>query len=94
MFTKPQGNTIQSDSGFTVRQRGMAGMVYMEGEKVMDVDSEVQGLPETTIAVWRSTVRAWRPPHDKEVITEAKREEILNNIRAALEWNNTRVIIA
>jgi hypothetical protein len=88
VFTIPRVNVIVSDEGFSVEVLGRTGIDYREGDRSMFVDSEVllKG-----IAIFRRSIKAWRPPHDAEPITE--RERILANIRKAIEFRNEPVEI-
>lgn len=91
MFHTPQVNVIQSDTGFSVEMLGRTGIEYRESDKAMFVESEILMTDVPTVAIWSDHIRAWKPPHDKEQISEEKRTEILKHICAALKWRNTQV---
>jgi hypothetical protein len=51
----------------------------------MFVDSEVLMGP-TGMVVYRDSIKKWDPPHDKDMVTEADRLRIIENIRAAFRY--------
>ena len=59
----------------------------------MFVDSEILMTDSPSVAIWKNRIGGWKPPHDKEPITEAKRCEIIKNITEALNWRNIQVQI-
>jgi hypothetical protein len=76
--------------GFRVSLKGRAGMLYREGKKRMEIDSEML-FGEHDIVVYTDSIRRWLPPHDGEEITSAERERIRKNVAWALrslriEW--------
>jgi hypothetical protein len=93
MFYSPRANVVESDTGYSLESTGIVGMEYREGARVMTVDSEILVTEEPTVAIWKDRIRAWKPPHDKEEITEERRVRILRNICAALKWRSVRVEI-
>jgi hypothetical protein len=93
MFYSPRVNVVESDAGFSLETPGIIGMEYREGQRTMAVDSEILVTDEPTVAIWKDRIRAWKPPHDKEEISEEKRVRILRNICAALKWRNVQVEI-
>lgn len=93
MFHIPRVNVIESDTGFSVEMLGRTGMEYREGDKIMFIESEIAMTDVPTVAIWKDSIRAWKPPQDKEQITETKRMEILKNICAAKKWRGTQVEI-
>jgi hypothetical protein len=93
MFHSPQVNVIESDAGFSVEILGRTGMEYRESAKAMFIESEILMTDVPTVAIWKDHIRTWKPPHDKEQVTDAKRTEILTNICAALKWKGTQVEI-
>ena len=48
----------------------------------MFVDSEILTGP-SGMAVYKDTIQKWDPPYDNLPVTDADRDRILNNIRAA-----------
>jgi hypothetical protein len=93
MFSIPRVNVVQSDEGFSIELLGRTGMEYREGDKIMHIESEVGMTEVPTLAIWKDWIRAWKPPHNTEQITEEKRMEILKRICAALKWRNVQVDI-
>jgi hypothetical protein len=84
MFSVPSGNVIQSDSGFMVVRLGRAGLEYREGEKVMHVDAEM--LHSNGFELFTNSIRSWQPPYERETVTAAKRQQIVENICAAMSF--------
>ncbi|MGA2434280.1 MAG: Imm74 family immunity protein [Bryobacteraceae bacterium] len=72
---------------------GRIGMEYREGDKVMYIESEILDTEVPAVAIWKDEIQAWKPPYERERITEEKRMEILKRISAALKWENTPVQI-
>lgn len=76
MFRTPHSNLIESDEGFSVRVF-MTFILYADGSKQMRIGSEILASPGN-IAIFKTTIRAWEHPYDKEIVDVVKREEILN----------------
>ena len=91
MFSVPRPNLIVNDSGFSVEVLGRTGIEYCEGEKTMFVDSEVLTVP--AIAVFKESIRAWKPPFDKNALSERERDQILANICTAIGFRNEIVYV-
>lgn len=90
MFFIPRVNVIESDAGFSVQVLGRTGLCYCEGERSMSVDSEVVMGPEGLMVI-ADSIRAWSPPHEKELIDEARRKRIVENIRAAFRFRGLEI---
>ena len=60
---------------------GRAGLRYHRGPRQMFVDSEVLDGVTHSMCVWRSSIARWKPPHDAEPVTEADRDQIIEDIR-------------
>ena len=87
VFRSPRPNLIESDDGFSVEILGKAGILYREGDRAMEVSSELlaPGAPYG-LAVWKNSIEKWRPPHSDEQINADKRCVILENIRQAIRF--------
>jgi Immunity protein 74 len=85
MFSTPKVNVVSSDEGFSVEVLGRTGIEYREGDKSVFVDSEVLASGHG-IAVFRYSIKAWRPPHGNETMTEKEIDQIVENIRRAMEF--------
>jgi hypothetical protein len=90
MFSTPKVNVVSSDEGFSVEVLGRTGIEYREGDKSAFVDSEVLAAGQG-IALFRDSIKAWRPPHENEPITEKERDQIVENIRRAIEFREQPV---
>jgi Immunity protein 74 len=93
MFHSPHVNLIKSDSGFSIEMLGRTGIEYRESDKAMFIESEILMTDVPTVAIWKDQIRAWKPPHETELVTQEKRTEILKRICAALKWRSTQVEI-
>jgi hypothetical protein len=92
MFTIPRVNVVASDEGFSVEVLGMTGLDYSEGGKSMLVDSEI--LTEGHgIAVYKNSIKAWRPPHEREQLTAEDKQRIIGNICRAFDFRNEPVAV-
>jgi len=85
MIRQTATDMFESDDGFTVQTLGRTGLLYREGDRVMRVGSEVNA-PGHGMSIWPSTIRAWREPYELEIIDDAKRAEIVDNIAAVIAW--------
>lgn len=83
MFDIPRPNVIESDEGFSVEVLGMTGLVYTEGLRSHHVDSEVIAGPHG-LMIYSSSIRVWNAPHAGEIIDEARRDAIVENITSCL----------
>jgi hypothetical protein len=90
MFSTPKVNVVSSDEGFSVEVLGRTGIEYREGGKAAFVDSEILATGHG-IAVFKNSIKGWRPPHDKEGITAEQRQRIIENIRRAIEFQRQPV---
>jgi len=83
MFSKPGGNRIVSDEGFSIEWGPMyVGITYIEGNQRIFVDSE--GLANGRIAVWPDTMRVVGQNTDK--LDAETHSRVLENIRLALAF--------
>jgi len=90
-FRKLLFNRVESDDGFRVKVRTFKFFVeYRESKRVARilVDRE---LGEVTVKVYADTKIEWKPPYTSEIISEAKRKEILNRVVAVLRFLNYSV---
>lgn len=85
MFKSPRPNLYESSEGFSVEVLGQTGLCYREGERKMFVDSEVLTGP-SGMMVYGSSIARWDPPYDEENIDEAKRQQVIENIRKAFRF--------
>ncbi len=85
MFSNPRPNVYKSSKGFSLEVLGRTGIHYEEGPRQMFIDSEVLAGP-SGIVIYRQSIKGWNPPHNAEEITLAKREEIIENIRKAFQF--------
>ena len=69
-ITRPEIDLFVSDSGFSVEALGRAGILYKEGDHVMNVGSEV-AAPGHGMAIWANSIKAWQSPFDKAAFMPA-----------------------
>ena len=81
---------VVSDSGFSLQAGPMhLCWVYAEGQRKIHVNSEAVHLGRDGwgLRVYLSTLpEAWLPPDNVYAISARKREEIAENIKAALQF--------
>jgi hypothetical protein len=90
MFVVPRPNVIKSDEGFSVEVLGMTGLLYTEGPKSLRLDSEVLAGPHG-LMIYSSSIRVWNAPHAGEIIDEARRDAIVENIRRAFRFRGFEI---
>lgn len=92
MFKIPSVNVIESDECFAVKVLGRTGLKYSEGERSLHIDSEILASDSpTAMMVDKSSIRHWDPPHSDQLIDEAQRERIINNIREAFRFKGHEI---
>lgn len=84
MFKKLKDGRIASDEGFSVKITGRAGLVYKEGSKLINVDSEMSGNPGIGYVVASSSIDQWHG--FKEKIKTKDKIRILNNIKEVFRF--------
>lgn len=82
MFRKNRSNLIESDEGFKVEVLGLTGVLYIEGERRLFIDSEVL-LGSSGMAIYANSIKMWEPPFADEEIDESKKAAIIENVRRA-----------
>lgn len=93
MFFIPRVNVIESDKGFSVEVLGRTGLCYREGDRSLNVDSEVLMGP-TGMVIYASSIRTWAPPCEEERIDDARRKQIVENIQAAFRFRGFEIEVA
>ncbi len=87
MFKIPRANVIESDEGFSVEVLGRTGLKYIQGDKILHVDSEVlMGHPDLMIAV--SGIGNW---DSGEPIKGKTKNQIIDNIISAYTWQGVEL---
>lgn len=86
-------NLVEVAGKYSV-EMGRTGLVYVEGNRRMLIDSEVLVTPGMTIAVNAAHVRAWDPPHEGDLVTDEERQRILENIKQALDTRDCTLSIS
>jgi hypothetical protein len=81
-FSSPRPNLVESDEGFSVEVLGRTGLRYAEKGRTIFIDSEVLATADA-MALYSTSIRAWDPPHENEVLRDKDREDIIGKIRSA-----------
>jgi len=87
IFRRGFFNTFKSDAGFTVKDRSIQGSAeYREGGRraIVRIDNDFM---QCRAYLYKDTAIKWNAPYDTEVITEEKRQEILQNVFEALRFS-------
>jgi hypothetical protein len=92
MFRIPRLNVIESDEGFSVEVLGRTGLLYVEGNRSLHIDSEVLAGP-SALALFKHSIRNWDSPFDGETIDEDKIKMIVENIRQAFRFRGIEIEI-
>jgi hypothetical protein len=74
---------------FQVKLTGRAGIVYREGDRSMQVDSEMLVGPRFDMVVFTDSIKAWEPPDECVPVSEEDKARIRANITK--ELNNLRI---
>ena len=92
MFRIPRVNVVESDEGFSVEVMGRTRLRYTQGDKTLLVDCEIQayGSP-IAIVIFKSSIQNWGPPYDKDLIDNATRDIIIDNIRRAFAFEGHKI---
>jgi len=90
MFYSPRPNLVESDEGFSVEVLGQTGLLYKEGDRTIDIYSELL-VVGAGIGVWKNSINKWRLPHDKDRISEADQTRIVANICRAISFQGEKV---
>lgn len=85
MFSIPSPNVIESSEGYSVEVLGRTGLIYNEGSKTMQIDSEVLAGP-SGIVVYTDSINSWDKPNGVSQIDDKERERIVSNIVAAFKF--------
>lgn len=92
-FTKLNSNGVECDEGFVVQSMDRNEMEYREGRKRLKLyvehglkSPDLAGHREYGICFMLSRAEHWEPPHDNELISEEKREQIKKRLIAAMNF--------
>ena len=84
-FTKVGPNKVLSDQGFVLWMRNPFNLHYFEGEREIVLPGEML-TGEKQLLVSVSTIKSWKPPFEKEAVSQPKKDQIVANIAAALNF--------
>jgi hypothetical protein len=75
---------VKNHSGISIKFKGLHNIEYREGAKISIAFRErLVGDPGMDID--SSSIASWEPPFDKDLIPDAKKQEILENICQAAD---------
>jgi hypothetical protein len=92
MFSIPRTNIIESTDGFSVEVLGRTGLRYSEVGKTLKIDSEVLAGPSGMI-VYIDSINHWEEPHQVEPFSDADRQRIIENVKAAFKFQGYNIEI-
>lgn len=81
-FSSPRPNLVESDERYSVEVLGRTGLRYIDEGRTMVIDSEALATPGA-MALYGTSIRAWDPPHENQVVSDRDREDIIGKIRRA-----------
>jgi len=84
-FSKISANRVRSDQGFSFWMRNPFNLCYFEDARELVIPGEML-TGEKDLLVSVSAIRSWRPPFDRETIDKPKKEKIVANVAAALDF--------
>jgi hypothetical protein len=58
----------------------------------MIISQDLQADPRL-IAIERESMRAWEPPHEREPLSETKKDQIITNVRRAFATRGYRLML-
>ena len=93
MFFIPRVNVIESDTGFSVEVLGRTGLRYAEGGRAVTAEAELLSGPHG-LSLHANTIACWDPPFNTEVIDDAERARIVDNIRAAFRFRGIEIEVS
>lgn len=85
MFTLPKPNVIASTDGYSVEVIGRVGLIYSEGSKTLQIDSEILSGP-SGLVVYTGSIKNWDKPFDKDPLSADDKQRIVRNIKAAFNY--------
>ena len=92
LLKKKFPNRIISDNGFEVRIETRGTILYFEGNKQIKANSGFL-VDDEGIALYRTSLKKWEKPNDKEIILDTKIQQIETNIKDALFFVGVKLTI-
>ena len=82
----------RSDSGFSIRLKGLHNVEYREGDKLLIAFRErLHGDPSMELD--SRSIQSWEPPNEGEDISPDEKSRILQNICDALDFLGLTYVI-
>jgi hypothetical protein len=92
VFFTPRVNVIESDEGFSVEVLGPTRVLYVEGPRSVQIESEYLMSPRALV-IYPSSIKRWDPPHATGAIDKATRDRIVENIRRAFRFDGHEIAV-
>lgn len=90
--TTTNSDRIEGDGEVSVEILGRGGVCYREASREMLIDSEFLAMGgRYDLVLYSSSVRRWKPPYAKEIISDEKRKQIIGNVCELLASRGLRV---
>lgn len=95
MFTKIGLQSAENSDGFSVEFVKRNKLEYHENSYLMLLETEagIDKQKQWCTIIYTSTITHWQPPHENEVITEEKKQQIIKRICAALDFLEIKYIL-
>lgn len=84
-------NTFQGD-GSSVVFIDRFSLRYREEGRSLLIEQDLQGDPRL-VAIERASMQAWEPPHERESLSEERKDHIIENVRLALASRGYRLTL-
>jgi hypothetical protein len=85
-FNIPRPNVIESDEGYSVEVLGPTGLRYSESGRILNLDSESLAGPSGIILFTQAG--------SFDGLSQAEKERIINNVRAAFKFRGVDIQVA
>lgn len=85
-LTRTGPRTVASDAGWGVEEAFPYNLFYRQGEKVVRFSAEQTacGARASILLFDDDGAHRWQPPHEREILGESERREILVRVQASL----------
>lgn len=81
-FIKLGPSSVKHSTGYIVSLVKRYLMEYREDNHLMIIEID----DGKSLGIYKGTIKEWQPPYDNEIISKEKTEEIIRNIKDALNF--------
>lgn len=95
MFNKLGLQAAKSSDGFSVEFVKRNELAYRENNYLLLVETEA-GIDKQNnwcTIIYTSTIIQWQPPYENEVITEEKKQQIIQRVCATLDFLEIKYVL-